>query len=265
MINIFVEGIGLAGPGLAGWTAAQPVLAGAEPYQSAPVQLPAITMLPPAERRRAVPTVKLALAVGGEALAHSGREPVGMATVFASSDGDGTTLHEILRVLATPQREISPTAFHNSVHNAPSGYWALATGSRAPSTSLGAFDGSFAAGLLDAAVQAMVDDRPVTLIAYDQPLPEPLHAARPLGAAFGVALVLTPARTDRSLAALRIALCYDEQVETVLVDVGLEQLRLGNPAARSLPLLMVLARGGTQIVRLVAAGGLGVEILVAPP
>jgi len=33
----------------------------------------------------------------------------------------------------------------------------------------------FFAGLLDAAVQATVDDRAVTLAAYDLPYPEPLH------------------------------------------------------------------------------------------
>ena len=83
-------------------------------------------------------------------------------------------------MLATDGREVSPTRFHNSVHNAPSGYWAVATGSREPSTSLCAYDASFAAGLLEAAAQATVDDRPVTLVAYDLPYPEPLQRARPI-------------------------------------------------------------------------------------
>ena len=112
----------------------------------------------PAERRRAGATVKLAIAAGSEALAQAGRDPADMAMVFAASGGDGETVHEILAVLARSTREVSPTRFHNSVHNAPAGYWTVATGSRAPSTSLCAFDESFAAGLLDAAVQATVQD-----------------------------------------------------------------------------------------------------------
>ena len=84
-------------------------------------------------------TVRLAIAAGTEALAQAGRDPAEMAMVFAASGGDGETIHEILAVLATEQREVSPTRFHNSVHNAPSGYWALATGSRAPSISLSAY------------------------------------------------------------------------------------------------------------------------------
>jgi 3-oxoacyl-(acyl-carrier-protein) synthase len=153
VIEVFVEGIGLRGPGLEGWAASRPILAGAVPFAAAPVILPPPALLPAAERRRAVPPVKLALAVGSEALQQAGRDPSGVATVFTSSGGDGDTVHEILRVLATAEREVSPTRFHNSVHNAPSGYWTIATGSREPSTTLCAHDASFAAGLLEAAVQ----------------------------------------------------------------------------------------------------------------
>ncbi len=84
-------------------------------------------------------TVRLAIAAGIEALGAGRARSAEMAMVFAASGGDGETIHEILAVLATEQREVSPTRFHNSVHNAPSGYWAVATGSRAPSTSLSAY------------------------------------------------------------------------------------------------------------------------------
>jgi hypothetical protein len=259
-MRVFIEGVGMIGPGLEGWPATRSVLAGAARYEPRPVRPPPIALLPPAERRRAGTTVKLAIAAGIEALAQAGRNPVEMSMVFAASGGDGETVHETLNVLATAQREVSPTRFHNSVHNAPAGYWSVATGSRAPSTSLSAFDDSFGAGMLEAAVQATVQGDPVTLIAYDVPYPEPLHAARPIVSAFGMALVLTPRRTERVLASLTLTTTDAVSPATTMMDPELERLRLGNPAARALPLLAAIARGDAGTIRL---GGLDIE--VAPP
>jgi hypothetical protein len=89
MMRVFVEGIGLLGPGLAGWPAARPVLRGETPYQPAGIALPPVAQLPAAERRRTGATVKLGIAVGLEALEQAGRDAADMATVFTSSGGDG--------------------------------------------------------------------------------------------------------------------------------------------------------------------------------
>ncbi len=50
-----------------------------------------------------------------------------------------------------------------------------------------AFDGSFAAGLLESMCQVSVDDNASLLIAYDADYPEPLRHVRPIIDAFGVA------------------------------------------------------------------------------
>jgi hypothetical protein len=240
-MRVFVEGVGIVGPGLEGWPSTRAVLAGTRPHAATAVSPQPAGLLPPAERRRAGTTARLAIAAGTEALVQAGRDPAEMAMVFAASGGDGETIHEILAVLATQQREVSPTRFHNSVHNASSGYWALATGSRAPSISLSAYDDSFAAGLLEAAVQVTVCDRPVTLIAYDVPYPAPLHAARPIASVFGMALVLAPRRAERVLASLTVAISDVAGPATGMANPELELLRLGNPAARGLPLLEAIA------------------------
>jgi hypothetical protein len=208
--------------------------------------------------------VRLAIGVAGEALEQAGSDPATMAMVFASSGGDGDTVHEILCVLATDAREVSPTRFHNSVHNAPAGYWAVATGSCEPSTSLCAYDVSFAAGLLDAAAQAIVDDRPVTLAAYDLPYPQPLRGVRPIEGSVGLAIVLTPRPTDRSFASLAITPGRFGPTPTRMSDPQLERLRAGNPAARGLPLLAAIAKGQSTTIRLEEAGGTCAEILVEP-
>jgi hypothetical protein len=252
-MRVFVEGVGLLGPGLDGWAASRPVLAGAAPYAFKPTLVAASDMLPPAERRRIGLPVMLALAAGRAAFLHAKRDPAATATVFASSSGDGDNLHHICTTLASPDRRISPTRFHNSVHNAPAGYWSIATGSHAPSSSLCGHDASFAAGLLDAAVQIAVDGDPVALIIYDPQYPEPLHSVRPIDASFGMALVMAEQRTEQAFAALDICFTSGEANATPLADAALDAVRTGVPAARCLPLLAALA-GSIPAVVVVAHG-----------
>ncbi len=254
-MHAYVAGIGIAGPGLDGWTASMPVLSGRTPFSAAPIHIAVSSLLPAAERRRASVPVRLALAVGSEALAQAGFDAARAATVFASSAGDGENLHQICETLASEDRAISPTRFHNSVHNAPAGYWGIATRSHEASTSLGGYDSSFGAGLLEAAGQVAASPAPVALIAYDQPYPEPLHTARPVTACFGVALVLTDVPSDASVAQLDIDFVAGTVQVTHMNDPGLEALRAGVPAARSLPLLAVLARQQAGSVVMECSGG----------
>jgi Beta-ketoacyl synthase, N-terminal domain len=263
-VRVYVEGIGIWAGGLEGWAASRNVLAGNSAYVPAPVVLPPSPLLPANERRRTVATVRLALQVGAEAFANAARDPSATATVFASSGGDGETLHGILESLASAELDVSPTQFHNSVHNAPSGYWTIATKSREPSTSLCGFDASFVAGLLDGTAQAIIDDRAVALIAYDLPYPEPLHSVRKIGSTFGLALVLTPSPTTSAFAALTIDLARDRPAATTMPDAGLEALRKANPAAHSLPLLAVLARGDAAELVLDYVNGNAVSVSVIP-
>jgi hypothetical protein len=241
-MRAFVEGVGLLGPGLQGWEAARRVLTGEEPFRPVSTIIPGSELLPPAERRRSPVPVKLALAVGQEAFQNAGRDAASTATVFTSSSGEGETLHQMCEALASAEREVSPTRFHNSVHNAAAGYWSIATRSREASTSLCAFDASFGAGLIEAMAQVVSWRKPVALIAYDQPYPEPLHSARPLLGSFGVALVLTPETTGRTCARFELEFLPGEEKATRMSDPALEELRLGIPAARALPLLGALAR-----------------------
>ena len=192
---------------------------------SAAAVLPAPAILPPAERRRASRVVKLALTIGLEAAAHAGADIATLATVFAASGADGHNCHALCEQLASDDRQISPTRFHNSVHNAAAGYWGIATQSQAPCQVLCAYDASFGAGLLDALGQVVVDRQPTLLIAYDSEYPEPLHSKRPLPDVAGIALLLTPERSARSLA--RIAVSLDDSAAD---DAG--RRRAGSPARR---------------------------------
>jgi hypothetical protein len=240
-VKAFIEGIGLLGPGLSGWSASRAVLAGTRPHVTEPMTIPASDWLPAAERRRTGVSVRLALAVGREACEHARAEPRSLATVFTSSGGDGDNQHVICETLASEAREVSPTRFHNSVHNAPAGYWGVATGSMESSTTLSAFDWSFAAGLIEALTWIAFEQQPILLIAYDAPYPEPLRAFRPIASPFGLALMLKPARSDRSIAEL--ALDFASAATSPDLPAGLVRLHDSIPAARGLPLLCSIARG----------------------
>jgi hypothetical protein len=240
----WIEGIGLLGPGLPSWATAQGALRGEEPHRFVLSVLPAPPRLPPAERRRAGPVIRLAMAVAEEAVAQAQVDPQTLATVFTSSGGEGANCHSLCETLASENPLISPTRFTNSVHNAASGYWHIAVGSRQASTSLCAFDGSFGAGLIEAVTLMRSDGQPVLLVAYDLPYPEPLNSVRPLLDTFGLALMLTPEVTPRSLASLRVGMAAaSEATPDTCADASLEALRRNLPAAAALPLLERLARG----------------------
>jgi len=258
--DAWVEGIGLIGPGLDGWAHAAAVLRGERDYVPAKCALPVPPALPPAERRRTGAAVRVALAAATAAADAAQRPASSLPTVFSASGGDGDNCHAICEVLASSERFISPTRFHNSVHNAPAGYWSIAAQAMAPSTSLAAFDASFAAGLLESVVQVRASGEPCLLIAYDTAYPEPLFAKRPIPDAFAVAMVLSPERSARAVANLALNLT-DGPVDRCEVT-ELETMRGSNPAARSLPLLAAIARqrATTVIIDYLGPPQLGVRV-----
>lgn len=222
--------------------------------------------LPQAERRRAGAVVKVSLAVSEEAVAASGLQAAMLASVFSSSSGDAVNCHEICNALASSDRLISPTRFHNSVHNAASGYWSISSGSMVSSSVLCARDASFSAGLLEAMTQVAVDQIPVLLVAYDTDYPEPLYSTRPIPDTFGLGLVLTPHRSERSQAqwTLEPDNCLTALPADRLDDAALEQLRTDIPAARCLPLLRSIARQQSGRIVLDYLDGRQLALQVAP-
>ncbi len=262
-LTVFVRAAALVGPGLADWSAAQPVLTGAQAWVHAPTVLGAPQRLPPAERRRAGAAVKVALVTAEQVIAQSGMDPATLATVYTSSNGDGANCHALCEALALPQRLVSPTRFTNSVHNAPAGYWHIAVSGREASTSLCAHDGSFVAGLVEAIGLVRARRQPILLVASDSPYPEPLQACRPMADVVGVALILSPEPGEGDLAGLAVDLLPGGTVtETPCHDAGLEALRTQVPAARALPLLEAIARGGPAEVCLAWPAGPALRIRV---
>lgn len=260
MIRVYVHAIGISAPGLPNWSQAKSVLTGASAYQATEPPPYQPTLLPPNERRRVTPSIRQAFRAGEDALASYRGDPSGLSAVFASSDADLGIIHRICSALTTPARAVSPTDFHNSVHNAAAGYWSIATAARRSSTTLSAYDESFAAGLLEAALTVAEGD--TLLVAYDVPGPAPIASTRPFGCAASVALVLGANRREESLAALALQ-CRPGQAEASLAP-PLEALRLSNPALRALPLLANLANPGAGAVTLPLPGQMRLDVTIEP-
>ncbi len=267
MSVVYVEAVGLFAPGLVGWANSREVLAGERAYspaESEPLPKYKPTLLPANERRRATGLVRLAFGACEDAIGERRSEVSALASVFAASGGDYTINDQICRALLEPDPMLSPTQFHNSVHNAAAGYWSIATQSQAPSVSLSAYDFTVAAGFVEAITLATLEGWPTLLALFDNDICWPMGGARPVNVPFSAALWLTPERSASSLAAISMALEEGPRDQSPVSDPNLESLRLGNPAARCIPLLQILSRNSSGSLYLDTAGGQSLRLDVTP-
>ena len=125
-------------------------------------------------------------------------------SVFATSNGDGAGGARDPGDAGRPDPPVSPTQFHNSVHNAAAGYWSIGDRVAEPAACLGCHDCTFAAGAAQGGGGGAAERAPLLLCVYDTAVAAPLDAAvRPTGA-FGAAFVLAPERHERALARLSV-------------------------------------------------------------
>jgi Beta-ketoacyl synthase, N-terminal domain len=279
MHTLYIDGIAMWTPAHPGWQHAAPALrreaapalrreaAPALRCEAAPAAAPATTQRPSPsllaanERRRAPDTVLLALEVAAAAVAASGHSAADMASVFTSAHGDLPTTDALCTTLASAPLLLSPTRFHHSVHNAASGYWAIASGSTAASTALSAHSHSFAVGLLEAASQCTATGQPVLLVGYDTQAVGALASVNRSQGLLAVALVLAPQPGPCTRWSLRWGVQAEQvapnsQAQGALGPVALSLA--GNAMADALPLFQALAHA--QPADRVLALGAGVHL-----
>ena len=262
-LTVYVDGIGFWAPGIADWPSMLRVLDGDDFEMPETSARPSPGILPSTERRRAPEPVLIASEVAGQACAMAAREPSTLACVFTSTHGDLAITDAMCATLAADPRQLSPTRFHNSVHNAPAGYWTVAAHCHASATAISARHGSFAAGLLEAALEVHAENESVMLSAYDIAAQGPLTEVVPSELPFATALVLSPSRTPASLASLSLDLA---QAASAADDVpGQFAPFLRNPmAAQALPLLVALAQKRSTAIMLASGEGTSLRVEVRP-
>jgi hypothetical protein len=236
-VNVFIESAALWARQAPGWQAWCAAVRGDTP---APAVKPSPSRLSANERRRASDSVLLAVDVAEQAVRASGREASQLASVFASAHGDLAITDALCTQLAQAPLQLSPTRFHHSVHNAASGYWAIAAGCRAPSTALSAHRHSFAAGLLEALVHCACEHEPVLLVGYDTEALGLLADVNTSRGLLGVALVLSPERGDACLGTLHWQLGDGDRAPPTLRSAAARALQ-SNAISDALPLFESLA------------------------
>lgn len=264
-MRVGLHGLGINAPGLMDWDQAGTVLRGEREHAAEPVKAKPPVALSPNERRRTSLATRLALEAAFQALADMALvQQYDLLSVFASSDGDMGLIDLMCREIYEHHSSPSPTVFQNSVHNAVAGYWSIAADCRGPSTSVASGDGSFAAGLLEAATLVVTHSRPCLLVAYDVPAPALLHPHRTFHCPFACALVLEPVRiqTDQPVLVLEVRHPTNSGEETTMADQTLEAMRRGNPAARALPLLAAIAKALPMTVTLPYWPDLALQVIL---
>jgi hypothetical protein len=261
-LRVFVEAIAFWSPSLPGWPIARAAIRGEGGFVEPAAKRPAPDILAAAERRRAPDSVALALEVAAAAQRESGRDP-SLASVFTSAHGDLAVSDYMCATLASQPALLSPTRFHNSVHNAAAGYWTIGTNCMAASSALTAFQQSFAAGLLEAATQCVADDRAILLVAFDVqsvgPLATVTHSAGLLAAAF----VLAPESGPQTQAAFDLALVAGPTTPVLLRSAAARSLQR-NAMADALPFLEMLALASAESLELPLSRSLALRLSPRP-
>lgn len=237
-----IEGVGFWARGLPSWDAAVAHARDGAPLADAPTR-PSPELLAPNERRRAPETVAVALDVALAACAAAGREPAALPSVFASAHGDLAITDYMCATLASDPGSVSPTRFHNSVHNAAAGYWTIGAGAMQPATAISAGRASFAQGLIEALAQLATGSDAVLLVAYDSAAVGPLAQVAPSEGLLGAALVLSRhARDDAPVLSVELG---DGDVAAD-AHGPLARHAAGNAMAPMLPLFDALARNDVR-------------------
>lgn len=266
-MRAYVNGIGLFAPGLDRLAVCKSVLTGDESWEYKTLPKLVVSMLPSNERRRTTSLIKLALEVAKLAIDDADIETKNLASVFASSDGDLEIVHKLCEALSQSEKSVSPTQFHNSVHNAPAGYWAIAANTHMSASSVSAADSSFAVGLLESMTQVSITHTDVLLVSYDFPPPAPLDKKRDITMPFGLALLFSesPSVTTRACLDVDLTECLNVlHITSKCQNSSLESLRVANPAARGLPVLEGIYRKQSMDIVIPYVGDNNLKLHIEP-
>ncbi|MDX8397498.1 MAG: beta-ketoacyl synthase chain length factor [Mariprofundaceae bacterium] len=188
------------------------------------------SLLPANLRRRSSISTKMAFAAAERACSDAAVAPSELPVIFSSCLGEATVTDQLCAAIAKQEFPLSPTKFHNSVHNTASGYWSIAVGSKHPAMAMAAYQDGFALALLEAWSQLHTVENKLLLVCYEERPAElllPENQWQPCATAF--VLSTDPQLTNNKQAALMMPY-RSERSEATADD------RLESPAFASLVL-----------------------------
>jgi len=194
----YVRGLGLWTPGFA--SASAWCRGDSDPS----IEAPDVALLVGPLRRRSTRFTRMAVDVLHQATTEARCDVTTVPSVWATSNGEHTTAISILGMMRRSEGKLSPTHFHNSIHNTASGYASIATGNGAPSTTLSGGAELVASSFLEAICHLEASAGDVVVVLADEPLLPPFDRAggtSPLALAF--CLSSRPEGASASLSGLR--------------------------------------------------------------
>jgi hypothetical protein len=210
---------------------------------------PKASLLPSRLRRRTALLTKAVSDVVEDAARQGAVDLAQARLVLASAWGELDTTVQLLAQLATDPAQVSPTLFHNSVHNTATGYLSIVLENREGSSAIGAGQDSLAAGLIEAATLVETEGGEAILVVGDEPVPTPFDESP--GDPVALALCLRP--VDGAPGGELDVLCrieFGDYAECTVNDLDVPAALAGNPSRSVVPLAKAIARNGPNRVPL---------------
>jgi len=190
------------------------------------------TLIPAGMRRRTSLTTRMAITAASLACEKASVERQDVSSIFASLGGEIQITDALCRLLPDDNELLSPTQFHNSVHNTTAGYWSILSKCQAPTTAIAAADDTFAMGLIEAYSQLQQDGGDRLLVCYDELWPQ--YLAAPIGKiALACAFILSSS-AEQAIAEITVPKILSDMQKLEKKWVNLVK---SSPAAVSLPLI----------------------------
>lgn len=231
-------GYGAWGHGFENWSDLKNIING-KGANEAMAASPKPEIIPANERRRAPLPVKLAVESSWQATQDAGIDPKELSCVFVSGLGDTQLTDYMCKVLATDEKQLSPTKFHNSVHNAAAGYWTISTSCMKAANSVAGYNQSVSLTLLEGITQCIADKSPLLLTFFDAPVSLVLKSLLKNEASFSFSIVIAPNDSQYEGLQLETEIIQAESnwpalnIENDMLNTAYQN----NPVARLLPLL----------------------------
>ena len=167
MSPIFVKGFGLWSLGFCD------VMAWLTQNRDSTVLKPEARLLKGALKRRSSNVTRMAVEAYSQAANDAGCSPKTAHSVWATAHGEHETALRLFETMHEGEGKVSPTNFHNSVHNSPSGYASISAKNTAPSTTLTGGSELVAAALIEASCMARSFNNDTILVFADEALKPP--------------------------------------------------------------------------------------------
>lgn len=124
-------------------------------------------------RRRATSQTRAAIEVFEQVVSGAGWDGSTVFTLWGTAHGEHATSISMFQGMARGEGKLSPTQFHNSVHNAAGGYASIAEKNTTTSTTLTGGGELVVSGLFEASSRLHANGKEVVLVFFDEPLQGP--------------------------------------------------------------------------------------------